>query len=146
MADVGLLRSLSDFPAAGLLSATPVVSDMRGAMAENSALTELLSGDSHNPYFWKSGGNAEIDFIFQDELNIIPVEVKSEINTRSGSLAEYRKRFHPEISLRTSLKNISVSESNGEKIFDIPLYLLWNLDQYLRLKQSEMKHKQNSNQ
>ena len=132
MTDVGLLRTLSNFPASGLLSATPVVSDMRGAMAENFVLTELLSGDNRNPYFWKSSGNAEIDFIFQDGLNIIPVEVKSGKNTRSKSLSEYGKRFHPEISLRTSLKNISVSESNGERIFDIPLYLLWNLNQYLR--------------
>ena len=130
LCDAGLLRMLSEFPAAGITSVSPVTADMRGALAENFVLTELLSQNDVLPSFWKDGA-AEVEFIYQKELAIIPVEVKYGRNTASKSLASYRMQHHPEFSIRTSLKNISADVDEYGCKLQIPLYLLWNLDNLL---------------
>jgi len=57
---------------------------------------------------------------------IIPIEVKSERNNKAKSLAEYRKRFNPKLSVKTSMNNVA-----GTEVRQIPLYLLWQMKKYL---------------
>jgi predicted AAA+ superfamily ATPase len=71
------------------------------------------------PFFRKSGNIAEVDFIVQHETHTIPLEVKSERNDKAKSLAEYRKRYAPPVSVKTSMNNIALGE-----VLHIPLYLL----------------------
>jgi predicted AAA+ superfamily ATPase len=47
----------------------------KGAVTENYVLNELVSLRL-KPYFWRSGNSAELDFLFENEGAIIPVEVK----------------------------------------------------------------------
>ncbi len=130
LCDVGLLRSLAAFPAAGISSPTPVVSDMRGALTENYVLTELLAANDAAAYFWKRN-ESEIEFIIQNELDVIPIEVKAAKNTRSRSLNEYRKHYTPLLAIKTSLKNISKQTDEMGTLLEIPLYLIWNTSHYL---------------
>jgi len=44
------------------------------------------------------------------------IEVKSERNTKSKSLAAYRKQYDPRISIRIS---------------NVPLYMLWRIEDYV---------------
>ena len=88
-------------------------------MTENfilQSLTPLIEGV---PRYWRSGNKAEIDFLIQHENNILPVEVKSDENIKSKSLAFYRKSFNPEISLRYSLRNFRAEEG----LINIPLFM-----------------------
>ena len=70
---------------------------------------------------------AEVDFIVQRGAEIIPIEVKSEKNVKARSLAEYRKKYEPKYSVKTSMR----SETNGVGVLNIPLYLIGQLNNFL---------------
>lgn len=134
LADVGILRKLAGFPVSAVTDSSESSAYMRGMLAENFVLTELIANHSFTPsglVFWKSNNIAEIDYLLQNELDVIPIEVKSGKNTRSKSLYEYRKRYLPKTSLRTSLQMLTEHADNSGTVLEIPLYLLWNLKHYL---------------
>jgi len=131
LSDVGLLRKMSKFPADVIFDTSALTADMRGILTENFVLTELIASDSPNPFFWKSKGIAEVDYIIQNGVDVIPIEVKSAKKTRSRSLAEYRKKYTPRIAVRTSLNNFARHSDDFGEVLEIPLYLLWRLKTYL---------------
>jgi hypothetical protein len=69
---------------------------------------------------------AEVDFLLGRGADIVPIEVKSERNDRAKSLAEYRKKYKPRMSVKTSMNNVS-----GGDVRQVPLYLLWQTEKYL---------------
>lgn len=126
MSDVGLMRKQAKLPAEAFFQQSPYYKEFKGALTENYVLTELVNRTESLPFFWKSKNKAEIDFLLQDKMDIIPIEVKSERNVRARSLSEYRKLYEPRISVVTSMNPLS-----GDKVKNIPLYLLWLLDKYI---------------
>ena len=100
--------------------------EFKGALAENFALTELLNAGGDMPFYWKSRNMAEVDFVTQWNNRIVPIEVKSGTNRTARSLAEYRKRFSPEISVKVSLGNLETGI-----VMNIPLYLIWKIGDYI---------------
>ena len=124
-ADVGLLRKLAHLPAEAIFQAPEIYKEFKGALAENFVLTELLNAGGDSPFYWKSNNTAELDFVTQCGARIVPIEVKSGRNNKSRSLAEYRKRYSPELAVTTSLDNFS-----GEGVRNIPLYMLWKQGLY----------------
>ena len=129
LCDVGLLRALAGFSASGVFASTPVVADMRGALTENFAAEELTAVLDSPLYFWKRGAS-EIEFVVQNELTVVPFEVKSARNTASHSLAEYRKAYAPAVAVRASLKNLGRSEDEYGVLVSLPLYMLWRRRYY----------------
>ncbi|MFC1521697.1 ATP-binding protein [Elusimicrobiota bacterium] len=123
--DVGLLRKMAGLPAEAVFHGQQTYREFKGAMTENFALTELLNADLEMLFYWKSGNTAEVDFVAQFNDLIVPIEVKAGRN-RARSLAEYRKKYSPEISIKASLENVS-----GKEVKNIPLYMLWRLKSYL---------------
>ena len=74
---------------------------------------------------WESNGKAEVDFVVQDkEGNIIPIEVKSSIHTRSKSLNVFKGLYKIPYSIRISTKNFGFEND----IKCIPLYSVFCLD------------------
>ena len=124
LSDVGILRKMSGFPADAVLDTSAESAYMRGILAENFCLTELISL-GYSPYFWKSGGIAELDFLVQKGLNILPIEVKAGKNTRAKSFAEYRKKYLPKYAVKTSMQPFSIRKDDIGDVLEIPLYLLW---------------------
>lgn len=127
LADIGLLRRMARLPATAIFEERPLFSEFKGVLAENFVLNELININGDVPYYWRSGNQAEVDFLAQVEEQIIPVEVKASTNLRSRSLAEYRKKFNPEIAVRTSLANLK----REERLLNLPLYLLFALKRLL---------------
>ena len=125
LCDVGLLRKKSGFTAQAVIDRTEKTSDIRGILAENFVLTELIADFGAAPYYWRSEGRAEVDFVIQSGMDVIPIEVKSGVNTRSRSLAEYRKRYGPASAMRLSLNSMSMHKDDYGQIYEIPLTLLW---------------------
>jgi predicted AAA+ superfamily ATPase len=123
--DVGLLRNMAGLPACAIKDGAEAFREFKGVLAENFALTELLNADFDQPFYWRSANTAEVDFVARHEGRIVPIEVKAGRN-RARSLAEYRKKFAPEISIKASTENIS-----GKEVKNIPLYMLWRLKKYL---------------
>ncbi len=128
--DVGLLRKLSKFPADVVFDNSSLTADMRGILTENFVLTELIANDFQRPFFWKSGGIAEVDYIIQEGVDVVAIEVKSARRTRSRSLTEYRKKYSPRIAVRASLNNIARHLDEYGEVLEIPLYLIWRLKAY----------------
>ena len=127
LCDIGLLRKLSKVPYQVVLDGSTVYTEFKGAMTENYVLCELIKSTFEIPFYWNSGNQAEVDFVIQAGAEIIPIEVKSEMNTKAKSLAEYRKRYEPRYSVLTSMKN-SVS---GKEVIHIPLYTISSLSRFL---------------
>lgn len=120
MSDVGLLRKLSRLPAEVLLFPNPMFTEFKGAVAENVVLSSLLAQGYDLPHYWTLRGNkAEVDFLIQDGLRILPVEVKSDDRISGKSFAEYDKKYQPELRIRFSMKNLK----RDGNLVNIPLCL-----------------------
>ena len=118
--DVGLLRTAADLPSSAILLPNEQYTMFKGSMAENYVLNELKSGGFENVYFWTSGAKAEVDFVVQVELDIVPIEVKSEERIRAASLKEYIDKYAPRKAFLISKKNLK----NGP-VTHLPLPLTW---------------------
>ncbi len=130
MADVGLLRKMSNVPYRALLEPMPAYARFRGAFAENYVHNEMLH-QGIKPYFWRSGNSAEVDFVFEDDGHIVPVEVKSADNARAKSYRLFCKRYGVERGFKISLKNLAVNdEGEGCRTVSLPLYLAWRLHEW----------------
>lgn len=131
MADIGLLRRKSGVSARTILEDSELYTNFKGAFTENFVLTELLTQGIH-PYFWRSGNTAELDFLFEYEDQVIPVEAKAELRTRAKSYRQYCKKYHPQIGFKFSLKNNGNHDVEGTKTYSVPLYLIWMVKKSLQ--------------
>ncbi len=127
MSDVGILRKLSKLPYQAIVDSSSIYTEFKGAMTENYVLGELVKAVDECPYYWTSGNSAEVDFIVQSKAEIVPIEVKSATNVKARSLAEYRKKYTPLHSVKTSMK----TDTNGDEIKNIPLYLISAMNRLL---------------
>lgn len=124
MGDVGLLCNKFGIPANVVIIENNSMNDFKGALAENYVCSGLVQCGL-TPYYWESNGKAEVDFIVQDKNgNIIPIEVKSSIHTRSKSLNVFKSRYKIPYSFRVSTKNFGFEND----IKCIPLYSVFCLD------------------
>jgi predicted AAA+ superfamily ATPase len=119
LADAGLLRTKFRLAPTTLLLGDRLFTEFKGILTENYVLQSLVRQFGNDIFYWTSGNQAEIEFVFQFLGKIIPVEAKSTISIKSKSLSEYRKKYSPELSVRFSLKNV---EKNGD-LLNLPLYL-----------------------
>ena len=120
MSDVGLFVNKARYPLYQIdLSNQPTMISM-GALTEHYVANELRV-NGYGIYYWESNGVAELDFIIQKEMDIIPIEVKSSLHTKSRSLDLYMKTYNPKYSIRISEKNFGF-ENN---IKSVPLYAVF---------------------
>lgn len=129
LCDVGLLRVKSKVDAGTVFDETPSYMRFKGAFTENYVLDELVAYGKE-PYFWRSGNTAEIDFIYEDDGCVVPVEVKSSENTQAKSYKLFCQKYRPAIGFKLSQKNIAENDLEGTRTYSIPLYLCWNLDRF----------------
>jgi len=126
--DVGLLCALSKLPARTLIDGDKIFTEFNGALAEQYVLQQLKTLEDMGIAYWISkSGNAEIDFVIQNNGYVIPVEVKANTNLQAKSLKVYREKFEPEISIRTSLADFEIN--NG--LYNIPLFMAGKFDEIL---------------
>ena len=121
MLDIGLFGAKANISGRDIFDPNiDLTGSFNGALAEQFICQELKSANVSPLFYWgREKGLAELDFMFQYDGEIIPVEVKSALNTKARSLSEYRKKYVPALSVRFSLKNI---EQNGD-LLNLPLYL-----------------------
>ena len=97
---------------------------------ENYAAQHLVAMMGMDLCYWKNVGRAaEVDFLLQYGACILPMEAKSGMNVRSKSLAFYASKYHPPLSIRTSLRNL---KTDG-RVLNVPLYALQSLPRILSL-------------
>ncbi len=129
--DVGLLRTKSKVPVDAILAGfKPYIRDNR-ALTENYILNELKSLGK-TPFFWRSGNTAEVDFIYENRGQILPVEVKSADNAQAKSYKQFCKKYNPKKGLKISQKNIEKNLCESTTTYSIPLYLTWNIKNFIK--------------
>ena len=105
--DCGLLRRLANLPAIAILENTAGFTEFKGALAENIVLESMLPFmDTTLFTYWTSAGTAEVEFVIQWQLDIIPIEVKAGSKISGSSLAVYSKKYEPEYRIRFSSLNL----------------------------------------
>ncbi|MDR1765332.1 MAG: ATP-binding protein [Lachnospiraceae bacterium] len=120
MGDVGLLAMKSGISQAVVLSAGEIDNTFLGAISENY-VAQALHSKGYGLYYWATDGTAELDFVLQKGGEIIPVEVKTGVRTKSKSLNQFVTKYKPAYSIRVSTKNFGFE--NGIK--SIPLYAVF---------------------
>ncbi|WP_130863083.1 ATP-binding protein [Bacilliculturomica massiliensis] len=117
--DVGLLSCLAGLRQETLLDGNELFKEFKGALTEQYVLQQLKSKKDRKVYYWSSDrGTAEVDFVVDNGQEIIPVEVKAEINLQAKSLKVYREKFAPRLSIRTSMADYKMEEW----LLNLPLY------------------------
>ncbi|WP_423055536.1 ATP-binding protein [Acetobacterium carbinolicum] len=102
--DVGLLSCMVRLNQTVLLDGNDLFKEFQGALTEQYVLQQLKTLHGMETYYWTNErGGAEIDFLIDNESNIVPIEVKAETNLKAKSLKTYYEKFNPEISIRTAM-------------------------------------------
>ena len=115
--DVGLLRVHAGLDYQIFSKGNQLFTEFKGALTENYVSQAIAT--QFSPYYYTSEGIAEIDFLIEVSGNVIPIEVKSDTNIKSKSLAYYSKKFEPKLKIRISSKNLELREG----FLSIPLFL-----------------------
>lgn len=134
MCDVGLLRRLSRLSPTVFAEGNRLFSEFKGALTENFVLQGIARNFEVTPRYWSmSNPPYEVDFLLQVDNDIIPVEVKSEDNVRSRSLAKYKELFLKQTKLRVrlSLENLRL---DGD-LLNIPLFMIDEMERIIKLCQ-----------
>lgn len=108
--DCGLLRRLAKLSPEVILSGNAGYIEFKGALAENAILQALVPQSDGIPYYWSSENRAEVDFLLEQGVQIIPVEVKAENRISGKSLSVYSSKFEPQLKIRYSLNNLKVND------------------------------------
>lgn len=126
VSDCGLLCRRLGLGYKDFLGETNNLKTFKGAVVENYVMNELICYDKQ-PFFWRSGNTAELDFLFEEDGEIVPVEVKSATNTQAKSYKQFCKRYGPRKGYKLSLKNLAVNDCEGTETTSLPLYLSWKI-------------------
>ena len=122
LADVGLLRRLSQLAPGAFGEGNRLFTEFRGALTENYVLESLVTQFEVMPRYWSQNNPPyEVDFLIQRENDIFPVEVKSEANIAGRSLKKFRELFPDRVGLRVrfSLENLKLDAD----VLNIPLFM-----------------------
>ena len=128
--DIGLLLRILDMDASNLLLSEDFNVINKGALAEVFIGTELKKAMGFyypkDLYFWhreKTGSQAEVDYLIQQNNIIVPIEVKSGVKGSMQSLWIFMKNKGSEFGVRTSMENFALYDNI--KVY--PLYAISNL-------------------
>ena len=113
------LNAMAQLPAEVIVTENPIFTEFKGAMTENYVLQSLVTQYDVMPRYWASSGRAEVDFVVQDNMRVIPIEVKSSLSIAGKSLSIYDDLFHPELRIRYSSRNLH----RDGNLLNIPLSL-----------------------
>ena len=114
--DTGLLKHMAGVDNSAILLKADY--QFKGPLTENYVLQQLRGQFAVEPRYY-SDKNSEIDFVLQNGMEIIPVEVKGGEDKSAPSFKRYIAANHPEHALRFSKRGY---RRDGE-ITNLPLYL-----------------------
>ena len=119
--DHGLLRIM-----AGILvqdiDRENVLDMMDGSIAEQYALAELYANRNIGElYFWISSATAKVDFVYEGNGEVIPVDVQTSPHTKAQSSRVFKQRYDNQTSIRISTDDMYVDKG----LVNVPLYGIW---------------------
>ena len=124
--DVGLLGAIADVSYQSIMNGSEGYAEFKGAMTENYVLTELVNATGTIPYYWRSEGRAEVDFVHRIDDMTIPIEVKSGDYRKLKSLEVYMDTYSPKRAVVIS------KDLHKGNLVSVPLSLVWKIKDILR--------------
>lgn len=124
--DVGLLGYMTGLRQRTLLEGNDLFVEFKGALTEQYVCQQLKTMEDLDVYYYTNDrGSCEVDFIIDTGEQVVPVEVKAEVNLRAKSLKTYYGKFSPQISVRTSMADYK----REEWLVNLPLYAINQITQ-----------------
>lgn len=122
--DIGLLSCMVGLHQQVLLEKNDLFVEFKGALTEQYVCQQLKTIEDLGIYYYTNDrGSCEIEFIIDTGKQIIPVEVKAEINLKAKSLKTYQEKFTPKLSIRTAMTDFKKEET----LINLPLYSIENI-------------------
>jgi len=119
--DVGLLGAMVGLSQRTLLNGNDLFVEFKGALTEQYVLQQLILNQDMGVYYYTNERNTcEVDFVVDTGEDIIPIEVKAEINLKAKSLRTYMEKFEPTLAVRTSMADYRKEDN----LVDLPLYVV----------------------
>ena len=117
--DVGLLGAMAKLPLKTILDGNAIFTEFKGALTENFVHQQLLLNEENDVYYWTNeNSTAEVDFVIQNEEEIIPIEVKAGANIKSASFRFFCEKYKPAKAMRASLDDYK----QEDWMTNVPLY------------------------
>ena len=119
--DVGLLGAMAGFNVRTIIEGDEIFTEFKGALTEQYVMQQLrLESERYIGYWTNERSTAEVDFVIQEEGEVIPIEVKSGENLKAKSFKLFCEKYQPKKAIRTSLTDYK-EESWME---NVPLYAI----------------------
>lgn len=113
-----------------LLDGNDLFVEFKGALAEQYVCQQLKTIEDLDIYYYTNDrGSCEVNFVVDTGEQIIPIEVKAEVNLRAKSLKTYQDKFSPELSVRTSMTDFK----KEDWLVNLPLYAIEQISNDCRL-------------
>lgn len=124
LTDIGLLTAMYGISYEELCQAKDLSGLRCGALTEQFVYQELMANENvKDIYYWISDATAKVEFMFEDNGEVIPVEINLCNNTKAQSIKVYRSRYNPAMYITISKDTMSMSEG----AIRLPMYAIWNL-------------------
>lgn len=122
--DIGLLSCLAGLRQNVLLDGNELFKEFKGALTEQYVLQELKTRKGIQCYYWTAErGTAEVDFVVDNGADVLPIEVKAEINLQAKSLKVFHEKYQPAKSIRTSMADYK----DEGWLVNLPLWAVENI-------------------
>lgn len=124
--DTGLLKQMAGIPNQAIILDEPF--QFKGPLIENFVLQQLNSQFDFPPRYF-ADNNSEIDFLIQNQGQIIPIEVKAGTDKSAPSFKRFIDKNNAKLGIRFSKRNL---KQDGA-ILNVPLYLAPRLQDLLKI-------------
>ena len=118
--DVGLLAAMSGLDVRVLIEGDALFREFKGALIEQFVCQQLAVKLTGTPYYWSAANSSgELDFLYEEHGEIVPVEVKAGDHTQAKSLIVAVRKYGFPKAFRFSTRRYH----DAGAIKDMPLYM-----------------------
>ena len=119
--DVGLLCAMAKLPLTAIVDSNAIFEEFKGALTENYIMQQLLLKEENDIYYWTNDNSTnEVDFVIQNDTEVIPIEVKSGENLKATSFKFFCDKYKPKKAIRASLADYK----EESWMTNLPLYAI----------------------
>jgi uncharacterized protein len=117
--DVGLLSAMCGLQAQTLIEGNELFLQYKGALTEQFVMQQLSGLNLHRITYWTNDkSTSEVDFVIQRGNDLIPIEVKAEVNVKAKSFSFFVDKYNLKTAIRFSLRDYK----QESWMTNIPLY------------------------
>jgi len=119
--DVGLLGAMAGLNVRTIIEGDEIFTEFKGALTEQYVMQQLrLDSERYIGYWTNDRSTSEVDFVIQEEGEVIPIEVKSGENLKAKSFRLFCEKYKPSKAIRTSLSDFK----EESWMANVPLYAI----------------------